>query len=105
MDKMAVAHRIADVRKACGMTQEDLAAKANVSPVHIGVIERGQKTPRLDTFVAIANAMGVSADVLLQDVVDKSCENASSELNSLIAEQSPDMQRRIYRAVKALVEH
>ena len=55
MDAMAVAKRISAERKARGMTQEDLAAKADVSTTHIGVIERGVKTPNLDTFVAIAN--------------------------------------------------
>lgn len=104
MDAMAVAKRISTERKARGMTQEELAAKADVSTTHIGVIERGVKIPNLDTFVAIANALEVSADILLQDVVDKSCENASSELSRLIAGQSPEMQRKIYRAVKALVD-
>ena len=104
MDAKAVARRICDARKNKGITQEELAALADVSPTHIGVIERGVKIPNLDTFVAIANALGVSADLLLQDVVDKSCENAASQLSSLIADQSPEMQRKIYRAVKALVE-
>ena len=104
MDAKAVARRICEARKAKGITQEELATLAEISPTHIGVIERGVKTPNLDTFVAIANALGVSADSLLQDVVDKSCENEASELSLLIANQSPEMQRKIYRAVKALVE-
>ena len=104
MDQSKVAARIFAARKARGMTQEELAARAELSPTHIGVIERGLKTPNLDSFVAIANALGVSADSLLQDVVDKSCESASTELSRLIARQSPDMQRKIYRAVRALVE-
>ncbi len=104
MDAKAVARRISEARKAKGMTQEELAAKAEISPTHIGVIERGLKTPNLDTFVAIANALGVSSDALLQDVVDKSCENTATELSALIADQSPEMQRKIYRAVRALVE-
>jgi len=62
MDAMAVAKRISAARKARGMTQEELAAKADVSSTHIGVIERGVKIPNLDTFIAIANALEVSAD-------------------------------------------
>lgn len=104
MDAVAVGRRICEARRMKGLTQEELAAKAEISPTHLGVVERGVKTPNLDTFVAIANALDISADVLLQDVVDRSCENASSELSSLIANQPPEMQRKIYRAVKALIE-
>ena len=104
MNQNAVAQRICAARKAKGLTQEELAARADISPTHVGVIERGLKTPNLDTFVAIANALEVSADYLLQDVVDKSCENASTELSRLISKQSPELQRKIYRAVQALVE-
>ncbi len=104
MDAVAVGRRICEARREKGFTQEELAAKAEISPTHLGVIERGVKTPNLDTFVAIANALDISADVLLQDVVDRSCENALSELSSLIANQSPEMQRKIYRAVRALIE-
>ena len=104
MDTGAVARRIGETRKRRGLTQEELAARAGISPTHMGVIERGIKVPNLDTFVSLANALEVSADELLQDVVDKSCESASSELSELISQQSPEMQRKIYRAVRALVE-
>lgn len=104
MDFSLVAQRIAAVRKTKGITQEDLAALAGISPTHMSVIERGVKMPNLGTFVSIANALDVSADALLQDVVDRSCENASTELSRMISKQSPEMQRKIYRAVSALVE-
>lgn len=34
----------------------------DLSPTHVSVIERGLKAAKLDTFVAIANALEVSAD-------------------------------------------
>ncbi len=104
MDAKVVAQRISAARKAVGLTQEGLAAKANISATHVGVIERGKKVPNLDTFVAIANALEVSADELLQDVVNKSNSYTSSELSKLLNDQSPEMQRKIYRAVRALIE-
>lgn len=104
MDLTSVARRISVARKSKNLTQEELAAMAEISPTHIGVIERGQKIPNLDTFVAIANALDVSADYLLQDVVDRSCAFEATELSALISTQPPEMQRRIYRAVRALVE-
>lgn len=57
-------------REKKNLTQEDLAALVDISPTHVSVIERGTKIPRMDTFVAIANVLEVSADSLLVDVVD-----------------------------------
>ena len=70
MDAQAVGQRIKAAREAKGLTQEGLAALVDLSPTHVSVIERGLKIPNLDSFVAIANALGVSADSLLIDVVD-----------------------------------
>ena len=47
------------------MSQEQLAELANISSVHIGYIERGERLPSLETIINIANALTVSADELL----------------------------------------
>lgn len=60
MDLKAVGQRIKMAREAKGLTQEDLAAMVELSPTHVSVIERGLKAAKLDTFVAIANALEVS---------------------------------------------
>ena len=69
MDLKVVGQRIKSAREAKNLTQEELAALVNLSPTHVSVIERGLKVTKLDTFVAIANALDVSADTLLIDVV------------------------------------
>ena len=65
MDGKAVGRRIKEAREKRHLTQEELAARIDISPTHVSVIERGTKIPRLDTFVAIANALEVSGDALL----------------------------------------
>ena len=72
MDLKAVGQRIKAAREAKNLTQEELAALVNLSTTHVSVIERGLKVTKLDTFVAIANALDVSADALLIDVVTHS---------------------------------
>ena len=104
MDRFAVAKRVCEVRKARGLTQEELAAKADVSPTHISVLERGVKLPNLDTFIAIANALDVSADYLLQDVVYRSEEHQSNELTSRLMELPEETRKRIIRALNAFLE-
>ena len=104
MDLSAVAKRVYEARKAKNLTQEELAAKADISATHISVLERGVKLPNLDTFIAIANALDVSADYLLQDVVNRSVPVQYSELSELLKKQPVDVQKRINRALKAFLE-
>lgn len=104
MDMKAVGQRIKAAREAKGYTQEEVAAIVDSGAAHISVIERGLKVPKLDTFVAIANALEVSADVLLQDVLDGAVVGMSGELSKLMKDVPSSEQKRIIRAVKVLIE-
>lgn len=68
------------------------------------MIERGLKVTKLDTFVAIANALDVSADALLIDVVIHSVTGVTNELSDMIEKLPKDEQKRILNAVRALVD-
>ena len=104
MDLKAVGQRIKSAREAKNLTQEELAALVNLSPTHVSVIERGLKVTKLDTFVAIANALDVSADTLLIDVVTHSVTGVTNELSEMIEKLPKEKQQRIINAVRALVE-
>jgi len=104
VDLSAIGSRIKAARERKHLTQEDLAAIVDLSPTHISVIERGVKPPKLETFVNIANALDVSADMLLQDVVDHSVEGVSSSLASDIMKLPPNERSRMINAVRALTE-
>ena len=86
------------------MTQEQLAEIIDISPTHMSVIERGVKTPKLDTFVRIANALGVSTDALLQDVVVPVNDSIMAELSARIGRMPQKDQERILNAIRALTE-
>lgn len=104
MNAKAVGQRIKAEREKRELTQENLAALIDISPTHMSVIERGSKIPRLDTFVAIANVLGVSADTLLIDVVDKATSSVASALSESIDKLSLDDQMRILKVVATLTE-
>ena len=87
MNLKAIGSRIKAAREKKGLTQEALSEILDLSPMHMSVIERGAKPTKLDTFVRIANALDVSADELLQDVVEHSTESISGELYEMIQEQ------------------
>ena len=85
--------------------QEDLAEKAELSPNYIGMIERGEKTPSLETLVAILNALNISADMVLCDVLQTGYQVKSSVLNEKISELSEEDQSRIFDVVDVLIQH
>ena len=103
MDLKAVGQRIKAAREAKNLTQEELAALVNLSTIHVSVIERGLKVTKLDTFVAIANALDVSADALLIDVVTHSVTGVTNELSEMIEKLPKNEQKRILNAVRAFV--
>lgn len=52
-------------RLSLGMSQEVLGDECELTRNHIGTIERGEHSPRLETMAAIAKALGVSLPELL----------------------------------------
>lgn len=56
----AVGSTIRDLRKSQGISQEKLAEKAGLHRTYIGALERGEKSPTVDTLVKIVLALNVS---------------------------------------------
>ena len=103
MDLKAIGRRIKIAREQKGLTQEALAELVDLTPMHISVIERGFKPTKLETFCRIANVLGVSADTLLQDVIDCSAASVPSELDDLLKDLPIKERRKIYHCVKAYI--
>ena len=104
MDLKAIGRRIKMAREQKGLTQEALAELVDLKPMHISVIERGFKHTKLETFCRIANVLGVSADTLLQDVIDCSANSVPSELDTLLKDLPGKERRKIYRCIEAYIE-
>ena len=62
---IAFGKRVAELRKAAGLSQEQFAFKCDIDRTYIGTIERGEKSPTLNTIHKIANALGISISGLL----------------------------------------
>ena len=72
MEPKILGANIRKYRRQSGITQEQLAEKIGKSVNYIGMIERGEKVPSLTTFVLIANAIGISTDILLVGITENS---------------------------------
>lgn len=51
--------RIAELRRQLSISQEELAERCGVHRTYIGSIERGEKSPTLNTIEKFANGLGV----------------------------------------------
>lgn len=62
---MTVGERIRKARKDSGLTQNQLAARLAISYVNISQLERGERSPSVDTLQKIADALDVPVGELL----------------------------------------
>lgn len=70
IDYYLVGQKIKNKRKQCGLTQEQLAEKCDISVSYIAHIERGTKSLSLETAVKVSNVLDVSLDYLILDELD-----------------------------------
>jgi transcriptional regulator with XRE-family HTH domain len=55
-------------RRRVGLSQEQLARLAALHRTQIGMLEHGQRTPKIDTLVKLKTVLEVSADDLLTGI-------------------------------------
>ena len=63
--------KIRKLRRAKGLSQEELAFRAGIHRNYLGGVERGERNPALDNIVAIAKALSVDPSELLRFERDK----------------------------------
>lgn len=105
MDINSVGKNIRKARKAAKIRQEDLAEYAGLSVKYIGMIERGEKTPALETLIKIANCLGVSSDMLLHEVLINGYKLRGSLLADKVDTLPNEEKSRIYDVVDILIKH
>lgn len=59
--------RLRTQRESLGWSQAQLAEAAGVTPNYVGVVERGEKLPTLETLASFARAAGVAMAALLAE--------------------------------------
>jgi transcriptional regulator with XRE-family HTH domain len=55
-------------RKQAGLSQEAVAIRASLHRTEIGLLERGERMPRIDTCIRLAGAVGMEPVALLDGI-------------------------------------
>jgi transcriptional regulator with XRE-family HTH domain len=85
------------------MSQERLAELAGISYKYVGVLERSEKSPSLETLINIANALNISTDKLLCDILNTEIDIKQTVVSERINGLSRKEQRNIIDLLEMLV--
>ncbi len=105
MNSASIGKRIRTCREQKGWTQQAFAEKVGISIAYTGMIERGEKIPKLETFIRIANVLEVSADLLLADVIKAQPFSDTSARAEVVNSLSKESRERIYDVIDTLLQH
>lgn len=102
IDFKGIGERIRYIRTQKGMSQEELAEFADISPVYISNVERGEKSVSLKVVIAVANALNVTTDSLLIDSLSSLSEKRNGQEFSVLSDCSKEENDILLRCMSAL---
>lgn len=70
-DDIQIGEQIRYYRRKNGISQETLALIADLNPAYVGQIERGIKSPTINTLKKLADALGVSLATLFTPIANE----------------------------------
>lgn len=101
MDYYKIGQQIRKIRKAHGLSQEELAEKVNISTTHMSHIETGNTKLSLPVLVDIAAALEVRTDDLLHNNPTVSSSNALDEIAAVLERCTAQESKVIADVVRA----
>jgi len=100
---IALGKRIQKLRLEAGLTQEQLAEKAELSLKHLGELERGRGNPALSSMESLAQALEISlSEMLNYEHEQLSADEIRGEIDQMLKKASEEECRLLYRIFKAL---
>ena len=97
-----ISRRIRELRIGRGLSQAQLAEKADTTMPYINHIEKGRKKPSLEMLISIAVALDVSIDVLLHGNQAPQQSSCSLEIDELLTDCDVYEQRVLLQTLKAV---
>ena len=101
LDYIAIGDRIRKYRELSRMTQEQLSESCSLSTGYIGHLERGTRSPSLETLVKISQILRVSLDDLVFGKTEIN-NNMIKILALTLEEQDPEKVKVFLKTVCAL---
>ena len=101
-DFKSIGAKIKYYRLKKGLSQEQLGELSHSSIATIRAIERGVNTPSVDTLIMIADALEITADDILENVLEFPHSSSIVEANSILKDCNHDELEMLIRIIKFL---
>jgi transcriptional regulator with XRE-family HTH domain len=98
------AKRVRRLRKNAKLSLEKAAERGDITANFWGDVERGKKVPSLDTIVAMAKGLSLSARILLSLEREDDERDLRKRIETLLDRSTPQQLELIHRVVSVLVE-
>ena len=102
-----IGNKLKQGRTAMKLTQTELARKIGVEPAYYGQLERGRRSPSMQTLIVMANVLKLDLNYLFQNGKDgKKDESFSYEtIKNMIIELPQKDQKFLVGIVRDAVRH
>lgn len=104
-DFSSIGRNIRKYRLSRKMRQSDLAEASGLSGNYIGMVERGEKIPSLESFIAITNALRISSDQLLSGVLGTGFQVVETQLSKKLEQIAPESRKQIYDVIETMLKN
>lgn len=96
--------RIRELRKARGLTQDQLAEFLGVEQKHISLIELGKSYPSLDRLIRIAEALQVPLPSLFEFMHLEAPEVQMQSIEEMLKGLDDEARGKAYKIIRAILE-
>ena len=98
--------RIRALRVERGLSQEELANAAEITPAYLGQVERGQKNPTVLTIERICDALNISLAAFFSEAVPRLSveDEAEKQILGQLGMLTPEEKNIILQAIKNMMQ-
>lgn len=105
--------RLKELRKIKGLTQKELGKRVQLAESTIGMYERGERSPDIETLVNFATILMATTDYLtgksnhprLTSDEDREYDQKTMELIKIVEELPKDIQEQFWRNAELMKKH
>ncbi|MDE6384624.1 MAG: helix-turn-helix transcriptional regulator [Eubacterium sp.] len=105
MDYSSIGIHIREYRNMKGLSQEEMAERAELSNNFISMLERGEKKPSIESLIKITNILEIPSDFLLADVLNTGYKVKSSMLSEKIEGLSQSSKKIVFEVLETLIKN
>ncbi len=99
--------RLKKIRSDMGLSQEELAYHCGMQASHIGQIERGQKSPTLDTLEKLASGLNITVSELTDYSKDITIthDEVVNKINSYLNRLNSKQKKQVLNIIKIFFDN